>query len=279
MVRKIVAGMARMPLVVVLGMGLLALAVLLGVRQKPASATPVSFSSPMWTVTAGAQEKHCSNCGCEMPSPFVLPGVSVLTGELVKDIHIASSPTLLGSLPISLRWRSGISGGTDFGLGIVPSFMTTVEETGGGANVKVRLPSGITVDFLLSSGTYSTTDCCYRGVLTKPGGFFLITHLDGSTISFDGNGMPDLITDPFGNVTDVDFNSSLQFTGLTNDRGQAITAAHDAYGWVSSLTMDSGAVFTMGRDNAGISSRSPPPLLRTRSPESPGSSTTTRTTG
>ena len=115
---------------VVLGLGLVALAVVLAVRQKPASATPVSFATPFWTVTAGVQEKHCSNCGCEMPSPFVLPGVSVLTGELVKDIPIASTPTLLGSLPISLRWRSGISGGTDFGLGIIPRFMTTVEETG-----------------------------------------------------------------------------------------------------------------------------------------------------
>ena len=168
MVRRIVAGIARMPLVVILGLGLLALTVLLGVRQKPASATPVSYSNPRWTVTATVQEKHCSNCGCEMPSPFVLPGVSVLTGELVKDFPIASTPTLLGSLPISLRLRSGISGGTDFGLGIIPSFMTTVEETGGGRQREgAPRPVGSPVDFVLSSGVYSTTDCCYRSTLTK----------------------------------------------------------------------------------------------------------------
>ena len=42
---------------------------------------------------------------------------------------LASSPTMLGSFDFTLRWRSEISGATDFGLGIVPTFMTTVEET------------------------------------------------------------------------------------------------------------------------------------------------------
>ena len=251
-VRKIVAGMARMPIVVVLGLALLALGVVFTFRPRPASATPVSYSSPFWTVTAagGLQEKDCPNCG-GAPSPFVPPGVSVLTGELVKDFHIASTPTLLGSFPISLRWRSGISGGTDFGLGIIPSFMTTVEETNGGANVTVRLPSGIAVEFTLSSGVYSTTDCCYRSTLTKNSGVFRITNPDGSLIDLDNNGMPDFFTDPHGNLTDATYNSSLQFVSLTTDRNQTITAARDAYGWISSLTMPGGATWTLSRDNAG----------------------------
>ena len=169
MVRKIVAGMARMPLTVFLGVGLLALAVLLGVRQRPAVAA--TFSSPFWTFTGAVQPKACANCGCEMPSPFVLPGVSVLTGGLVQDFPIASSPTMLGSFGITLRWRSEISGATDFGLGIVPTFMTTVEETiinvgnpmaNGGHTALVRLGSGGTVSFTWNGSAYTTADCCFR---------------------------------------------------------------------------------------------------------------------
>ena len=119
--------------------------------------------------------------------------------------------------------------------------------------MKVRLPSGGTVDFVSAGGgSYSTSDCCYRGVLTKNvSNLFVLTELDGSSTQFDANGMPDLLSDAHGNVHDVDFNGSLQFTGVTTDRGSVITAGHDANGWVNSITMPGSVVYTLSHDSDG----------------------------
>lgn len=127
MVRRFVAGMTRMPFLVVVGLALVAVGVVLALRPRPAAAS--TYVNPWWTVTASVQEKACSNCGCEAPGAIVEPGVSVLTGELILDLPITSDPTMLGTMPLALRWRSMISGCTEFGNGVIPSWMTSVEGT------------------------------------------------------------------------------------------------------------------------------------------------------
>ncbi len=252
MVRKFVAGMTRMPVVLILCMALVAVGIVLLLQPQPARAGVV-YASPFWTVTAGVQEKACQTCGCEMPSAIVEPGVSVLTGELVLSIPITSSPTMLGSMPIGLVARSMISGGTEFGLGMIPSWMTTVEETGGGTGATVRLPSGGVVFFTLSGGTYSSSDCCFHDTLTKNGaGRFVLTALDGSTRLMDANGLPNVYTDAHGNTTDFTYNGSLQCTGWTNDRGVSTSISHNGDGWVSSMTVDGIFTYTFNVDTSGF---------------------------
>ena len=119
MVRKFVAGMARMPILLVVSLAVLAVGVVLAFRPAPAQAA--TYASPWWTVTAGTQEKVCAGCGCEMPSPIVEPGVSILTGELILDIPFASSQTMLGTQTLGVRARGMISGGTEFGMNMIPS--------------------------------------------------------------------------------------------------------------------------------------------------------------
>ena len=115
MVRKIMKGLSRTPLLVVaLGAALVVGALLL---LWPAEATAATYTNPWWTVTAALQEKECDACSCEAPGAIVEPGVSVLTGELIVDLPFASSPTMHGSMGLSLRWRSVISGRTEFGRG------------------------------------------------------------------------------------------------------------------------------------------------------------------
>ncbi len=246
MVRKFVAGMARMPILLVVSLAVMAVGLVLAFRPAPAQAA--TYASPWWVVTAGTQEKVCAGCGCEMPSPIVEPGVSVLTGELVLDIPFASTQTMLGTQTLAVRARGMITGGTEFGLGMIPSWMTTVQETihnvgnplaNGGHSALVRLPTGVTVNFIWGGSAYGTSDCCFHDTLSKNGsGRYVLTALDGSTKLFDANGMPDVYTDANGNTTDYTYNGSLQCTGWTNDRGVSSTVNHDANGWVSSVVVD-----------------------------------------
>ncbi len=261
MVRKFVAGMARMPILLVVSLAVLAVGLVLASRPAPAHAA--TYASPHWTVSAagGIQEKVCSGCGCEMPSAIVEPGVSVLTGELVLDIPFATYRTMHGDRGLSVRYRSMISGHTEFGVGMIPSWMTTVEETilnvgnplaNGGHTALVRLPTGHAVEFIWGGSSYSTTDCCFHDTLTKNGsGRYLLTALDGSTKLFDANGMPDVFTDSNGNADDYTYNSSLQCTGWTSACGLTTTLTHDSNNWVSSMTIDGLLTYTFVVDSAG----------------------------
>jgi hypothetical protein len=259
MVRKFVAGMARMPILLVVSLAVMAVGLVLAFRPAPAQAA--TYASPWWVVTAGTQEKVCAGCGCEMPSPIVEPGVSVLTGELVLDIPFASTQTMLGTQTLGVRVRGMISGGTEFGLGMIPSWMTTVQETihnvgnplaNGGHSALVRLPTGVTVNFIWGGSAYGTSDCCFHDTLSKNGsGRYVLTALDGSTKLFDANGMPDVYTDANGNATDYAYNSSLQCTGWTNDRSVSTTVNHDANGWVSSVVVDGLFTYTFNINSSG----------------------------
>ena len=84
--------------------------------------TAATFSlNPFWT-TSAVQECGCNGCGCPAPSVFTY-GVSTLTGEVVEDRFLFSFPVLGDDFVVSLRWRSMVSGNTQFGQGVIPSFL------------------------------------------------------------------------------------------------------------------------------------------------------------
>ena len=257
MVRKLVAGMTRMPFVAILALALLALGVAVALQPRPASAA--NYSDPWWTLASASPECLCDTCGCEGPSEWTEPGVSVRTGELRWHFPLFSTPGMVETHEFSLLHRSTISGRTQFGQGVIPAFFPTAQKVildannpngNGGHKVVLRLETGQVAEFLWGGSSYSTTACSFHSTLTKNGsGNSVLTDLHNNAWVFDSNGMPDTYTDRNGNVLDWTFNGSLQWTGLTDDRGRTYTVHSNTAGYIDYLDDPAGNRWTFAYDS------------------------------
>ena len=83
--------------------------------KDKASATTFTYDNPFFQLNSPFPEKPCDGC-CDGPSEFTLPGISVRTGEVVQDLDIGFSyPGTVGNNRVTLRYRSYLSGGSQFG--------------------------------------------------------------------------------------------------------------------------------------------------------------------
>ena len=257
MVRKLVVGMTRMPFLAVLALALLALGVTVALQPRPASAA--NYSDPWWTLASASPECPCDTCGCEGPSEWTEPGVSVRTGELRWHFPLFSTPGMVETHEFSLLHRSTISGRTQFGQGVIPGFFPTAQKVvldannpngNGGHKVVLRLETGQVAEFLWGGSSYSTTACSFHSTLTKNGsGNSVLTDLHNNAWVFDSNGMPDTYTDRNGNVLDWTFNGSLQWTGLADDRGRTYTVHSNTAGYIDYLDDPAGNRWTFAYDS------------------------------
>jgi len=185
----------------------------------------------------------------------------VRTGELFVDLNLFRTPGVLGGNVFALRWRSEVSGLTQTGLGMLPSWEHTVEkvilnsqnpEGNGGHEVRWRRPDGLLVTYDWDGTAYSTLDCSIHDTLSKNGsGNYVITGKWGATKLFDANGMPDKYTDRNGNVLDFTYNSSYQWTAFTDDRGRTYTIHHDADGFIDYIDDPASRRWSFGYDTSG----------------------------
>ncbi len=225
---------------------LLLLAVILGIA--PPTAQGGTFSSPYWAVTSSSPECVSAEFPAEAPSEWSPEGVSVRTGEFLRDFFLFDTPGMNERNVFSLRYRSMISGVTQFGRQVIPSWWTMIDVYNGDANVDVYLPTGQIIPFVLASGYYWTTACGFRSTVTKVSGVFYLTDKWGNQWAFDAQGMPDTYTDRNGNVWDFTFNSSRQWTGYTDDRGRSYTIHTAANGFIDYIEDPASRRWSFGYD-------------------------------
>ena len=177
MVRRLILGAYRYPIRTFLLVALLAVAGVFSLSQR--SATGGTYSDNFWANNTTAMEcAACTSCGCAAPT-YAPEGVDVHSGELLLDLPLFSKPGYLGSTPFSLRWRSMLSGKTQLGAGIIPSWETTVlkvidipgaPNSANGHHVDVRRSSGRIDTFTWGGSAYVTTNCGLHDTLTTSGG-------------------------------------------------------------------------------------------------------------
>ena len=88
----------------------LALGVVLALRPSPAVGG--TYSDHWWDMTSPSPDCACDNCGCEKPSEWVLPGVSVRTGEVMARIPLFTIPGKTTTHSFGLLYRGYIDGAT-----------------------------------------------------------------------------------------------------------------------------------------------------------------------
>ena len=149
MVQKIISGMRRIPAQWLVLIAVLAIGAVTLVLMRPAQAAP--FANQLWINNSPAQECiGCSGCGCGGPV-YTEENVNPVTGQHHVDIALFSKRTRLGVTPFSVRWMSMISGQSQFGNAVIPSWEVTAEKmivNSGSPNsphghyFRVDLPSG-----------------------------------------------------------------------------------------------------------------------------------------
>jgi RHS repeat-associated protein len=227
----------------------LALVVLLVVIPK-ARAVGGTYSNPRWTNTASVIECICDSSCCEKPPIFSPEGVSYLDGHLQQEFEIGTAPGRAGGFSFSLLYSSRISGTTQLGVSILPSWEHTLETNGDETPVTWRLPTGQVATFTLSGGTYSSSDCGVHWTLTKNGsGRFVLTSKHGRKLTFDANLMLDKDEDANGVGLDLTYNHDLQLTGITDDCGRSYVVHSDANKFMDYMEMPGGARVMFARDS------------------------------
>lgn len=211
------------------------------------TAESATYTSPLWSNISPSMECGlCDDCVCPAPSEWSPEGVSMRTGDLVWDHFLFSTPGKVGEFNFSLRWRAMVDGQSQLGNSVLPSWETTAEyevldalnPTGpSGHQVNIRRPSGRIDIFTWDGSAYVSSSCAITDALTVNGSSnYVLTDKFGNSLTFDSNGMPDILEDRNGNQRDFDYNGSLQLTDITDERGKSYTVAHNTDGFIESIT-------------------------------------------
>ena len=213
--------------------------------QQPARA---SYSSPFWTNTSASPECVCDKCACEAPAER-LHGVSVRTLDFAWNHFLFRMPGRVDDVVFALQWQSRISGQTEFGNGMLPSFMWSIEDRD--TEAWVRRPDGLIVVYEWDGNEWSTADCNVHDTLTvDQNDHFVLTDDWGNYRVFDAAGMLDLEVDRNGNTRDYTY-ADYKLSAFTDDRGKSYTIAHNLEGFVSSITDPAGRTWEFDFDPYG----------------------------
>ena len=173
--------------------GLVFAGALLWLFLSTAHAAP--YVNPWWTNLSTSPESslpYIANLGM---SP---EGVDVRTGELMWDHFLFRTPGMIRDNVFALRWRSMISGVTQMGRQMLPSFEITAQyvllipgspNAPNGHRVDIRRPSGIVDGFMWNGAAYAATNTeVYDTLTTAIGGNYILTDKHGNAVNFDAQG-------------------------------------------------------------------------------------------
>ncbi len=247
----------------------LGVAVLL--TAPPRLARGAAFSIPDWTHNSPAPEcRACTGCGCPGPAQFSPEGVHFPTGELVLDRFLGDVSAPVGRTAFSLRYRSMISGVSQFG-NFVPWYPTAKLEVlipgapnnPGGRQVVVSYPDGTQHEFVWNGSAYSAP-ACGTDTLTEAAGQVTLTDKYGNEwVLHLGSRMPVSFTDRNGNTdTYTLVAGTSQLSSITTARGETISFTSNANKYVQTLQDGAGRTWTFTYDPSDR-------LVGVRSPATP----------
>ncbi len=157
------------------------------------SASPESALCQVSTlsrVSEGADYGACkSGSGCAAPCDGVV--IDVRTGELMVDFTLFTTPGLVGDNMFSVRWRSMLSGASQFGRQALPSWETTAEyvvlnssdpNANGGHKLLVRRPSGRIDTFGWNGTGYDSPPDALETLSKNVGGAYVLTDKWGRSL-------------------------------------------------------------------------------------------------
>src|SRR5262245_18285889 len=127
MVRKIVRGLRAHPMPLLIVIVASACVLVAVVFMRPATA--YSYTPPQLYAGTNPLCTACSGCGCEAPGRTP-EGVNPLDGTIEVQFLLCSDVGRTGLQQNSLRWSSAISGETEMGTAILPSWMWTIHADG-----------------------------------------------------------------------------------------------------------------------------------------------------
>jgi len=242
------------------------------VLYRQALAAP--YTDPFWTNNSPSQESAicdvasramacesskcgtgscgggCGGCGkcCDVT-------VDVRTGELFWDKVLFKMPGVVEDNVFAIRWRSMISGASQLGSGMLPSWETTAQyvllnagnPTGANGHAyDIRRPTG-RADRFTWNGTAYASPADVFDTFTLVSGNGRLTDKWGNRIDFDAQGMPAAFVDANGN-TDTPAYTAYKLTGLTDDRGKSYSTVHNANGYMTRITTPAGQNWNFGYD-------------------------------
>ena len=241
MVRRLVLGAYRYPVRTFLMIALLVIGGVFLVAHRSAYAT--AYANPFWAQNTTAPD--CLGAGGCGGAPVWSPeGVNYHSGELAVDFPLFIDMSHAGTKPISLRWRSMVSGSTQMGTGMLPSWETTAKKvivnqgnpnSAYGHYVDVRLPSGAIPRYDWLGSAYSAATCGDHNVLTTSSGNYVLTNKWGDVTNFDSRGMPASYVDRNGNTETLSYDSSYRLTSYTPDIGNAWTITTNGNDFITQL--------------------------------------------
>ena len=188
----------------------------------------VSPESPVAMVASLALVREGERCN---PSTGTIL-VDARTGELFFDHMLFKTPGLLEDNVFSLRWRSMISGSSQLGNGVVPSWEPTVQyvllipgspNAPGGHRRDLRRPGGRIDPFTWNGAAYVAPTGVYDTMTLNGQGNPVVTDKWGGSETFDGLGMPAQKQDPNGNTWTPTYNPQYQIVGYVDDRSKSYT--------------------------------------------------------
>jgi hypothetical protein len=164
------------------------LALALFVLLPPKRAMGGTYTTPYWTNTGSVLECACDASCCEKPPVFSPEGDSHLDGHLQQTFFLFDTPGRVSRHAFGLTWSARISGVTQMGRSVLPSWEHTLQTDATETPVYWRRPDGLAVTFTKSGSTWSTADCNVHWTLAKNGsGRFVLTSLQKRKITFDAS--------------------------------------------------------------------------------------------
>jgi len=177
------------------------------------TAQAAAYTNPFWSSTTSSPESAIDDYaamgivregdGCRDTCQNV--SVDVRTGELFWDFCLLDTPGKVEDNRIGLRWRSMISGVTQTGRQMLPSFEITVEKIivdqqnpngNGGHYALVRRPEGRIDRFNWNGSAYvAQNGDVFDALTTNASSLYVLTDKWGNKVTFDSLGMPNLLDD------------------------------------------------------------------------------------
>jgi RHS repeat-associated protein len=185
-------------------------------------------------------------------------GVDVRTGELMWDHFLFRTPGLVADNIFAIRWRSMISGASQLGNRILPSWEITAQyvvidqqnpNAPNGHKVLLRHATGRIDTFMWDGAVYVGPPDVFENLYTNPQGNYVLLGKWGDTMTFDPFGMPATYTDRNGNTDTYTYDASYRMTGYTDDRGKSYTIVHNANNYITSITDPASRTWTFAYDS------------------------------